>query len=483
VILILLSRYRIPVRIPLNSWQFDLTVSSQLEFLIDGISWPFAVTVVLISLAVFLVDSARLQELDTRTLASGQVLGGVGLIAVIAGNPLTLLMSWAVLDIVETIILLPRMVRSSQRERVIIAFSVRIAGIMLFVSAILRANGMEIPLSFDNIPLDVGGYLVFAAGLRLGVLPSNQPHFDKQIVHQGLGTIIYMIPIASSVVLLARVANIGVFDVWASTIMILTMVSVMLSSIAWVRSDSEIRSRYYWILGMGAFTLASAVKGFPDACTAWGLAMLLAGTLLFLFSNLSRRLLVLPFLGALGFSVLPLTPSWEVSAFLYSLPIGYRLVFLVALALMLIGYISYAFQSDQNNDRFESWTWLTYLFGLAILLFAYYGLIYTKWVLGLRVITFQTPGWWSGFVSLGLVAIILIISRKTKVSLPPFFNRIGLIFDWSYRLFWWVYSRLSRSLSIIMRLLEGDGSFLWALLILILIVVIINFWSGRILEL
>ncbi len=57
------------------------------------------------------------------------ILTSLGLVAVTAGNMLTLLLAWAALDVIELVILLGQMLQSKSRERIILAFSARMAGI------------------------------------------------------------------------------------------------------------------------------------------------------------------------------------------------------------------------------------------------------------------------------------------------------------------------------------------------------------------
>ncbi len=484
--LVLAARGQIPTSILLADWQPDFLFKSSPSLLIDNISWPFAVALMTLPLAVLLTDVAGARVLDPKTWASSQALGGVGLIAVIAGNPLTLLMAWAVIDIAESVVLLLRVGSSQERERVVVAFSVRVAGILLLISAMLRASGLGIELTFETIPAEVAGYLFLAAGLRLGVLPPHQPFLHEPIIRRGLGTLLRFVPVSASIVLLVRAAHADITGIWASVFMLLAAFSALSSAVIWLRVEDELQGRPYWVLGLGAFALAAAVQGMPVASAAWGLALLFSGALLFLFSTRSRWLIVFPLLGAVGFSALPLTPAWEGSAFFFALPWGYRIIFFVALTLFFVGYLRHARRSIPGDKDFERWMWIVYPLGLALLPLTHFGLIYIKWGVGFREISFQTPGWWSGLIPLGLAALFLAWSRRGPISAPPFLFRLAELFNlnWMYRFFWGIYRGFSRILYIFTRLLEGEGGILWALLILIMLIVTINFWgSGVNLEL
>jgi len=476
--LVILSRNQIPISIPLANWQSDYILFSSPSLLVDNISWPFAIVMMTLPLAALLTDITRVDKPDPQTWASIQALGGVGLVAVIAGNPLSMLLAWAVIDISECAVLLFRVIGSSERERVVISFSVRIAGMVVLISAILRAYGLGTPLTFENIPVEVGGYLMLAGGLRLGVLPPNQPHLHEPHMRRSLGTLVRFVPIAASIVLLVRAAHVEITGIWLLIFMFLSTLSAILSGIAWAQGKNELQARPFWILGFSSFALAAAVQGLPVASASWGLAMLLSGSLLFLFSTRHRWLLILPVLGAIGFSALPFTPTWEGTALFNALPWWYRVFFLAALSLLVIGYLRYAWQPRSSNQDFERWMWLIYPFGLAILPLTHFGLTYAKWMLGFQEIFFYTSGWWWGLVSLGLSALIMIFGIKRSISVPRFIYRLSSVFDWFYQVFWGVYRGFGRFLYLVTRLLEGEGGILWALLILILLIVSLNLWNS-----
>jgi len=475
--LIVASRDQIPLSIPLAEWQSDFFSLGAPTLLIDHVSWPFAIAVLVIALSALLTDIVRVNRLDSQTWASIQALGGVGLLAVIAGNPTTMLMTWVVIDIAESVVLLIRMTGSEERERVVVAFSIRLAGIFLLMSAMLRTISLEKNLNFGDIPVEAAGYLILAAGLRLGVLPPNQPHLREPVLRRGLGTMIRFVPSAASVILLVRTGQVVISGVWQTVFIILASLSAFLGAIAWSGGKDELDGRPYFILVMGAFCLSSAALGLQDASSAWGLAMLFSGAILFLFSTHHQWLMILPGLAVFGISGLPLSPSWEGSLLFILLPWGSRFLFVVALALVLLGYIRYAREVRPISHDIERWMWLIYPVGLALLPITHYILTYTEWSSDTRGISFQTLGWWIGLIPIGIVILILFIDRRWSGILTIDNFRFNNAFNLAYRSFWTVYKIVGRFLYGITRLLEGEGSVLWALLILLILILSINLWG------
>lgn len=109
----------------------------------DRISWPYAVVLITLVLALMLTEVARATESMWSSWAAGLLLGGLGIFAVFAGNPLTLLLAWTAIDLVELLILLRQGIPKNMRERVVVAFSVRILGSGLLMAVVLATSSAD----------------------------------------------------------------------------------------------------------------------------------------------------------------------------------------------------------------------------------------------------------------------------------------------------------------------------------------------------
>ena len=85
---------------------------------LDSISWPYAFTTGTLVLAVVLTDIVRAQEPDWSAWTASLSLTALGLIAVLAGNPLTLILAWAALDFAELLVIFWHVHTSEGRRRV-----------------------------------------------------------------------------------------------------------------------------------------------------------------------------------------------------------------------------------------------------------------------------------------------------------------------------------------------------------------------------
>jgi hypothetical protein len=429
------------------------------------------------------MDIAYKENLSPFSWAFIQLFGGLGIVAVLSGNLLTILIAWTMIDIAKCIALLRIAPSSRDRENVVISLSFGIMGIVLVISAMIIAQGIGIRLSFDNIPNQVSVLLILAAGLRLGFLPLNQLYLKEPNKFRNVETTIRIVSSVAGIILGVRAANSGITGDWFLIIIVLSTAIVTLNAIFWIQAENDIKGLSYLIIGYGSFSLTAAAQGFQSASLAWALSMMFSGALLFKISHNNRWMIILVFLGGIGLSALPLTPTWGGSVQIYSLPWFFRIIFLIIQALMIVGYIRITIQSLNIEQGIEKWTLFVYLIGLIILLVTYYGLFYSMWISGLHYISFQSSGWWGGVISTGM-ATILIVKYRDKLIFPrAYVLRIKAIFLWISRFLWWGYRYLGRILYFVTRILEGDGSVLWAILILLLFIITISIWgNGEILE-
>ncbi|HNM38266.1 MAG TPA: hypothetical protein PKI33_14445, partial [Anaerolineales bacterium] len=161
---------QIPFQLTLPVWKPESLFSTPILFSADGVSWALAISIAALTLAVIFTVVTRSVVFNSLSWAGILVLGGMGILAVTANNPLTLLLMWALLDMTELGTQLSSVSGEKNNERVVISFATRMIGIGLLLWAYIESftgGGMVV---FQTMPPDTGVYLVIAAGLRLGVL-------------------------------------------------------------------------------------------------------------------------------------------------------------------------------------------------------------------------------------------------------------------------------------------------------------------------
>ncbi len=471
--LLFFARVAIPQVIDIIIWRPEFVYPASPTIIIDQISWPFSIALITLALSTILTSVVRSSE-GWSDWVSVLVVTAFGILAVMAGNPLTLILGWAALDLIELIIYLWRIDIRVWRDQVVVAFSVRVGGIWLLLLGSTLTGMFETTWSFTNLTQQASILLIFAASIRLGVIYFGGTYRRDYPFSRGFGTILRFAPAGASLMLLARTAVVGVSGSVMLLMLIIVIFIALLAGFAWLFAKSEIEGQPYWILGMTAFSIASSIQGLPESSLAWGLANLFSGALLFLFSVRYRYLIALIILGLLGFSGLPLTPLWNGMS-QYSSPIT-LLVFLLIIphAMLLAGYFWQAFKEGQKIKDAERWIRVVYPWGLTLLPLAYF--IVGDWGLTSLQLTEWSPLILLVSITTLLLAAGILIGLRSGYKIS---NRVSSVIISFFSMEWLrffslsMFQLLGRIVNMFQSVLEGEGGVLWAILLLILILVLL----------
>ncbi len=467
VIIVFTWQTQMPFELVLPAWQPETLFINRISFRADAVSWPLALSVAALTLTVLLTAVARPVFVNSYSWAGSFALGGLGLLAVTANNPLTLLFAWGALDLTELFILLRSVNGASNNEKVVTSFSTRALGI----GFLLWANIISIPqgnaLSFDAIPPSSGLYLVAAAGLRLGVLPLHLPYASESTLRRGLGTTLRLISAASSMVLLSHIPIGSLSYVLTPFLLALAIITALYGGWMWLRAPDELNGRPYWIIGLGALSVISALSGNPLGVVAWGCALVLVGGALFLASVqqvwLNRVLLI----GAWSLSSLPF--SLTASAWLGNL--GFFIPFVtIAQSFLIAGFVRHALR-PAGRDSLESqpiWSRTVYPSGIILLIALQILLGLFGWG-GARQI-----GAWLQAVVVSLLTLMLVWATPRFRILNPirahWINPATSRLSSFYQSLWTIYRILGRISQTITSTLESEGGIMWTLLFLVLFI-------------
>jgi hypothetical protein len=407
----------------------------------------------------------------------------MGLVAVQSGNLLTILLAWAAIDLIELLVLLTQATTSSGRERAIISFSMRAAGIGVLILAQIQIWQTGRISNLSSISPQSALYLLIAAGLRLGVFPLHLPFLQVIPLRRSLGTILRLVPAAASLTLLVRAASVGIAFPTAMVLLVLCAFAALLGAGLWALASDELAGRPYWILGTASMATASAVLGQIDASLAWGIASILAGGLLFFSSLRHPWLRILTILGFLGLSGLPFTPNWLgvqfYTAISQSLPdwvsAFFYILFILSHALLLAGFLRHSMRTtilpgdNPRNPQVERWIWFVYPLGLVVLPVSHF--LISIWSLDANI-GFSPSTYLNGLAASALGFAFWYISQylsTPRVSDPLLTidqtSSQVLSFSWLYRPIWYLYKQLQHLSKLAYSLLEGDGGILWAIVL------------------
>lgn len=406
---LLVLRWRIPLEVSAEWWRPFADLSTPPTLRLDERSWPYAFCLGLLALAFALTEAARLErEARPYNWAVGLALTGIGLLAVMAATPMTLVLAWTAVDGAEFLMLMTNSASRRMAPQTVTLFSVRVFGTLLVILAILLSRAQAIDFSLTSIPPQMAVIMLLASGLRLGVLPLNIPYIREVYIWRGLGSVMRMIGPASSMVVLGYMPESAVPSEWKGVFLFFSVLSALYGGAMWFSAADEIQGRPYWFIALSALGVASVVNGHAQASIAWGMALILSGSLLFFYTARRRTILFIPLLGMLGITGLPYTPAaagWPGVAGASS---GvYGVLFVISALLLVWGYLRHIF-SPQRDELYpmERWVHTVYPAGLLFLVLGHWTVAVLGWPGSLSVGVLQASLPLAFIASLGAVLVI-----------------------------------------------------------------------------
>jgi hypothetical protein len=440
-------------------------------FILDGISWVFALSAVTSCLAVIVTSVARENFPGLLGWVGVLALTAMGVLAMTAGNPLTLVLLWAAIDLSEFIAQMRFVEEPRLSERAVISFASRLTGILILLWAGMVSASEGSELNFLSPPPRAGLYLIVAAAFRLGILPLHLPYASESSFRRGFGTTLRIISAGSSLILLARIPLGGVESSLTPYLILLVIIAALYGGWMWLRSPDELAGRPFWLIGMGGLAVASALRGNPVGATAWSCALMLSGSALFLVSAESRWQDRALLIGAWGASSLPfsLTANGWVS------PDGrlwYALPFLIAAQVMLLaGYVRMSRRVIQRTG-FENqpiWAKNVYPFGIYIILFTVLLLGFFGWEGALQI-----GNWVAALFASLLTPGLLWLAVRVRVLNPVRVHWVRSAespwLDAIYQTVWELYRTMRRLTVLFSNAFEGESGVMWSLLFLVLFI-------------
>ena len=447
-----------------SSWGFY----QRFGLLADATAWPFGLAILALLLTNQLTLLSRMNELTWRNQAGGQVLMGLGLLAVFAATPVMLILLWSIFDVLDLTAKVLGDHSEQVRQEGVRQFAWRLVGSFLLALAVAVGAANGTPLNFDMMSGSAVPLVLLAVGFRLGVLPL-QVSAAQERTPTGLETALTLVPMASSLVLLVRTAGPAWTSGWANLALILVAIAAVFGSLNWWFAPDEQRGRRYWILALAALAFASAILGTPMAATAWGLVLLLAGGLLFNFSHQVNRSILVVALGLLGLSMLPLTPSEPGLLLLLEPSWPLALIFLLSLTMLFAGYLKHGVRLDRTSSSSVLGARVLMALGLLLLPITHFLTIWRQ----PELLQLDISSTWLALFPAAAVAGLEYGRRRwlgpnSLVAQQPLFER-WFSFQWLYRWLWRGYRILQFGIGFLSGLLEGNGGFLWVMLLLALV--------------
>ncbi len=463
-------RGRLPLSLVFPPWEPAALFHDSLSFTVNAVTWPFVFSLATFLLATILTAIIRENFPAPLPWAASFVLGGLGLLAVMADNPVTLLMVWAAIDFAELLAHLRQQEVGETSDKIVTVFAVRLSGIGMLFWASMVSLSSGTPLNFQDPPPQAGLFLLISAGLRLGVLPLHLPYVSEINIRRGFGSMLRLVSAASSLIILARIPRLD-SPLGTTVLLTLSALAATYAGWKWYRSSDELSGRPFWLIGCASLAIVSSLSANPLGAIGWGCGLILSGGVLFLTSVYRKWVNRLLLLGWLGLSALPFT----ITAMSLNLPDMTYYAFwpflILAQACLLAGYAHHAVRPSGRvaSAQLDRVSLYAFYLGVAVLMTVLLLLGIWGWDGAFKV----------GNVTLALLtnvlAILLVWLANRLPAITPFranwLRPEGLsIGEWFFRILSGIYQLVGRIASVITDTLEGEGGIMWTILLLVSII-------------
>lgn len=456
-LLVFVGRPDRPMVVSLIPWSARGPFSAQPTLLIDHISWLFF----LILMSLMLVYVISFPGLD-RTQMWVLGLGCAASMGILAGNILTLLFSWMLVDMLQFGFHFRNRQPDVRHDQFVLSFAFRLWGPFLVVYAHFFAQDAGLPTTLQVIAPRIAGLLILASGVRyLLSLPRLSPEGQSGL-EVGQLTMIHSMTGIVSILILIRSAASGIPQNWKLPFYGLASSILLICALWWVTSRDLAGGRNAWIAGWFTFISLAAVNGQEMVSFSWALAALLSGNILFLLPSQSRLRTAAAGLFGVGILGWPYTPLWPGTALFSEGLLG--AMWAVLFGIFFAGGIRQILQTDDPSTDHEPIEVILHMTGVVFLAIVHLLLSFRE---GLAPASaqFWQEGWRFLLPAAILIPVILIGNRlriphagisKLKNSLSDLPGSVSIRVVQLGQVF-------SAFVMGLFHILEGRGGLIWSL--------------------
>ena len=472
----------VPTSPQMQEWNWLKLAGEYITFqlIVDSTNWSFVFLLVSLVMVYFLTLTVRLvSEKRTILWVAWLLQGAIAVLAVTAGNLITLLLMWTLIDLLDYGFsrFVFKTVDPSLSPG---SFLPSMLAILLMMLAVVYSSEASGSLSVETLSMPSGVLLFFAALLHMGILPLRRPTNMDESVCQSFGFFNRLVLIVTGLALFSRLP-VALFSPVFTQLMVAFFWLLSLSFT--ILGYKEKASLEYWCNALVCLAAIAVLGGQPLSTPAW-CAVICVGIGMHQFYRVrTTQLGIFTWLTVAAISALPFTIA---SNALQGLMQGNNLVWVILslpiYALLLIDFSRKTGAEKERTGQMEAWYQAVYLFGLFLLILVPFALV----VKNSNYLANAMQNWWLGAVVAALaIGGRIIISKltfrgKTIKRINVLVIRIGRIFtfEWLADLYAWLALIIQEVINFATQLLEGEGGIIWAIVILALMISLVA--AGRI---
>lgn len=480
-IAVLVSRIWLPYEFVWLTWEAGLPVPLLLRLQIDATAWGYSLALTTLLLTTLLASAARASQSSQPRPPAGVLAGGLALtamclLAVAAGDLVTLQLAWAGALLLEWIAWLPHISDTDEARQFGLESGLRLLSLpLLFGGSLAALSNRASPGGFAVSP-EAAGLLFAAAGLRLGVLPPHALPTRRIALPPAIDPLLRLAACAPALLLINRLAEANQTQP-AGLLFFLVLLASWRAGWILIAGQNEPASRLEWIPAAGSLALAAAFYAQPHAVFAWAMTLLLLGATFLQNTIRPSWLRPLLWIAALSLVSLAFTPTWAGAA-IYSSPGPAPLLLLFGQGLLAAGWLIQSHPTAPAQTGPERWLTALYFFGLALSPLTLFGVTFSAFVFptAAQPANLSLENLLPGAFAAGLTLLILGL----RSLIPRHFNsaasglRSLLNLEWLYHRLPGFGSAFQAGLGFFNRILEGQAGLIWAFLLLVLFLTLIS---------
>jgi hypothetical protein len=470
----------LPAGLELSAWRPASLFASRLEISLDQTIWGILYAVVTGLLAVMLTAAARPASgaAGSRTMMLAYT--GLAILAIMAGNLLSVAILWMMIDLVTFLYLVARVEDEAGGQRLVGRLAIDMGGTLLALAAAAAsfAGTLELPFGPRPGPLLPTAFLSLAVLLRLGIFPLHFTTSPLPQVRRGLGTILRILPPAAGMAVLARTLGDAVPAGVAPWLLLAGALGGAVGSVRWFLTPDPIRGRTSLILAIAGIGLVSAVDHPAGPAYALGASASVMVAVAVIASLTELRTpwhRLWPLLGCVLLVGLPWTAGGAMVAGIVPADLNVvsgigAVLGLVSMVLAVTGLARLALRAEEPWPSGETLVKTLYGLGLALpgLALAGYGILIRQaptlpGIGGLLVVVLGVGfGWWR--------------RERLEARRVPRWTRLAAWLDPTplYEGVWRIYRATMGAVRGIGEAVEGEGAFLWVLVALLAVALVLQ---------
>lgn len=467
-----------------TNWLPFSQVFSGFTFKVDLTSIALIFCISTIALSFIITSTVQLQSADWRRSSILVLLNsGLGILTLVSLDPFSLLLTWTLLDFSILASDLWFAADNLEKQKAVTSFVIKLMGSIAIMGGVVASGGKGFNFDLTAIPSEVALIFLLAVILRFLGIVQNFPQKANGLIFS-TQILIKLISLSSAIALLSRIHTLTLTSVGTTWILISVVLVGLWFAVRVMLASDLLTALPFFLSGFGSLQIFCVIENHTAIALLWSCLTLIIGSLLGTFLKFRWFHSIFPSLGLLLAIGIPFTLGGMGLTGLINPFSVFSILTMIILLSLLVGTARIVWQMERIHIQVDQPVSIIYMVGLLVLSIS--GLI-----LGVRVLGLYNPNpniVFSGILLVGgmLVGGIYYRVRATFhpqetansfIRLVRQVQKIGKS-NIPERLLHAGTQLMSLFVKLISNILEGDGGFLWTLVLLAVMISVISPGGG-----